>query len=278
MFKKLIKGLKEFHPSLRLKLILSLSAIAAILLLSSIISVREYDAMSTYVSGLIADDVNSINVAHKLSELSNTYNLALLAVIGDEGNFELPEFDAEYFLSHCDTLRSSLQLDIIGPLADSIVYSYCAYMLTSRELENVLYSDFIDSRAWYFNRLQPRFLRLQEDINRMDAAIYSNLRKNSLTFDRGFYRSIMPGIVAVGVGLLLVLMLLFFVIVYYVNPLYRMLDGLSNYRSYNKKYNINFEGDDQLGELNAGISELASENQQLRHRISALRDEMTKDR
>ena len=76
---------------------------------------------------------------------------------------------------------------------------------------------------------------------------------------------------AVGVGLLLVLMLLFFVLAFYVNPLYRMLDGLNAYRSNDKKYTVRFEGDDQLVELNEGISELAGENQQLRRRIREIR-------
>ena len=105
----------------------------------------------------------------------------------------------------------------------------------------------------------------------LNNAIYDDLKKNSLTFQRGFYRSIIPGAVAVGVGLLLVLMLLFFLLVYYVNPIYRMLAGLNNYRSYNKKYSYSFEGDDQLAELNDGITELTGENQMLRKRVANLR-------
>lgn len=77
-----------------------------------------------------------------------------------------------------------------------------------------------------------------------------------------------------GVGLLLVLMLMFFILVYYVNPIYRMLAGLHNYRSFNKKYSCSFEGDDQLAELNDGITELAGENQMLRKRVASLRSKV----
>ena len=58
---------------------------------------------------------------------------------------------------------------------------------------------------------------------------------------------------------------------YYVNPIYRMLAGLNNYRSFNKKYSCSFEGDDQLAELNDGITELTGENQMLRKRVANLR-------
>ena len=271
MFRKLADRLKEFKLTMRMKLTLSLSAIAVTLLVSSVISIMEYYKMSNYVSDLIADNIRSVNVAQKLSEVTNKYNLDLLTVIGDDAVSTLPDFHQKEFMAHCDSLRNSLTSDKMVPLTDSVVYAYSAYMLTSLELNDVLLSDFIDTRAWYFDRLQPKFKRLNYYIDVLNGAIYDDLKKNSLTFQRGFYRSIIPGAVAVGVGLLLVLMLLFFLLVYYVNPIYRMLAGLNNYRSFNKKYSYSFEGDDQLAELNDGITELTGENQMLRKRVANLR-------
>lgn len=271
MLRKLADRMKEFRLTMRMKLTLSLSAIAVILLVSSVISIMEYYRMSSYVSDLIADNIRSVNLAQKLSEVTNKYNLDLLTVIGDDSVNTLPDFHQKEFMGHCDSLRNSLTSSKMVPLTDSVLYAYSAYMLTSLELNDVLLSDFIDTRAWYFDRLQPRFKRLNNYIDVLNEAIYDDLKKNSLTFQRGFYRSIIPGAVAVGVGLLLVLMLLFFLLVFYVNPIYRMLSGLNNYRSYNKKYSYSFEGDDQLVELNDGITELTGENQMLRKRVANLR-------
>ena len=271
MFRKLADRMKEFKLTMRMKLTLSLSAIAVTLLVSSVISIMEYYRMSNYVSDLIADNIRSVNVAQKLSEVTNKYNLDLLALIGDNSVNTLPDFHQKEFMGHCDSLRNSLTSDKMVPLTDSVVYAYSAYMLTSLELNDVMLSDFIDTRAWYFDRLQPKFRRLNHYIDVLNEAIYDDLKKNSLTFQRGFYRSIIPGAVAVGVGLLLVLMLLCFLLVFYVNPIYRMLSGLNNYRSYNKKYSYSFEGDDQLAELNDGITELTGENQMLRKRVANLR-------
>lgn len=274
MFKRLKERIRDTKLSMRTKLTLSLSAIAVALLASSVISILEYSRMSHYVSDLMADNIKSVWVAQKLSEVSSQYNLGILAVIGDDAVSALPDFHQEEFMAHCDSLRQSLVSDKMLPLTDSVVYAYSAYMLTSMELSDVLLSDFIDTRTWYFERLQPQFKRLNAYIDNLDDAIYAELKKNSETFQRGFYRSIIPGAVAVGVGLLLILMLLFFLLVYYVNPLYRMLEGLNNYRSFNKKYTYSFEGDDQLLELNDGITELVSENQQLRKRVTDMRNKM----
>jgi len=266
--------IRSWKLTLKMKLIFSLSAIAAILLISSIISVMEYKSMSTYVSSLIADDMEAINTAQLLAEESDAYNLGILAVIGDDKLTALPDFDQEKFMSQCEELKDSFESISIGPVADSVVYAYAAYMLTSMELTEVLLSDFIDSRTWYFERLQPRYNALRAYIDTMSFEIYNDLKKNSRTFERGFYRSIIPGIVAVGVGLLLVLMLMFFMMIYYVNPLYKMLSGLNDYRSFNRKYNYTFDGDDQLAELNEGILEITSENHQLRKRLTNIKNKL----
>ena len=269
MLTKIRNRLGGFRMSLKMKLTLGLSAIAVVLLISSIISILEYRKMSNYVSELIADNINSINVAQKLSSVVDSYNLDILTVIGDETVSNLPDFDQKKFVFYCDSLKGIMTETRLTPLADSVLYSYAAYMLTSLELNEVMLSD---SRTGYFERLQPVFGRLNSDIDKLSLAIYSDLKKNSATFERGFYRSIIPSMVAVLVGILLVFLLLFFILTYYVNPLYKMLDGIDDYLSYNRKYNYTFDGDDQLSELNAGISELIDENRQLRRRIKDLKN------
>ena len=267
------KILGRFKLTMRGKITMSLTAIAVILLLSTIISIFEYRSMSNYVSDLIADNIESINAAQKLSNVTDAYNLNILAIIGDEDNNTLPDFNRAEFLAHCDSLRTSLSSINMQNLADSVEYSWSAYMLTSLELPNVLEADFIDSRSWYFERLQPMYNRLHGDIDVLNTAIYTELQHNSATFERGFYRSIIPGAVAVAVGLLLVLMLLYYLSVYYVGPIYKMLSALRNYRTLGKSYSTEFEGDDQLKDLSDNISEITQENLQLRRRIKVLRGE-----
>ena len=272
MFGRLKNWRNSFRLTLKTKMVLSLSAIAVVLIVSGIISIVEYRRMSNYVSDMIAEDINSINVAQKLAAVTDDYNLQILTVIGDDSVNSLPDFDQQGFVSYCDSLRSIFSVENVLPLTDSVLYSYAAYMLTSLELEQVIQSDFIDSRTWYFERLQPSFQRLNGDIDRLSQAMYTDLQENSEDFDRGFYRSIIPGIVAVAVGVVLVLLLMFFITSFYVNPLNKMLAGLDEYRSMGRRYSYTFDGDDQLAELNEGITELTEENRQYRRRIKLLKE------
>jgi predicted PurR-regulated permease PerM len=277
MFGRLKNWWNSFRLSMKAKTVLALSAIAVVLIVTGVISFVEYRRMSNYVSDMIAEDINSINVAQKLAAVTDNYNLQILAVIGDDSLNSLPDFDQQGFVFYCDSLRSSFSGENVLPLTDSVLYSYSAYMLTSLELEQVIQSDFIDSRTWYFERLQPSFKRLSGDIDRLSQAMYDDLQANSEDFDRGFYRSMIPIVVAVLVGVLLVLLLMFFIISYYVNPLNKMLDELTDYRSMGRRYSLTFDGDDQLSELNEGITDLTEENRQYRRRIKLLRETRTEE-
>mgnify|MGYP003292684382 CR=1 FL=1 len=252
---------------MRKKLTLAIGSIAVVLLASIAISFMEYRNMSSYVSDMIADDISSVNVARNLASTVSRYNLDILAVIVDESSVTLPEFDESSFKARCDSLKMTISNKGAGEYADSVMYSYVAYMMTSLELEDVMKSDSSDVRGWYFERLQPFYDRLNNDIGVLVEAIYSTLVYDSYNFDNGFYRSIIPGIVAVGVGIMLLLMLLFFLIVYYANPIIRMKNSARSFLSFGKKYNCTFEGDDQLKELNDSISELCTENQILLRRV-----------
>lgn len=222
-------------------------------------------------SDMVADNIRSVNLAQRLSDAVNDYNLAILAVVGEDSSVNMPSFDHNAFTATCDSLRAAVSTKDIIPLADSVEYSYAAYMLTSLELQDVILSDFIDTRSWFFERLQPRHRHLCRNINNLTDSIYKDLEQNSVTFQSSYYRSIIPGIVTVAVGLLLIVLLLFFLSVYYVKPICRMLDSLVMYRSNNIPYNYDFQGDDELHELNANISEVAGENRVLRRRISAMK-------
>ena len=105
----------------------------------------------------------------------------------------------------------------------------------------------------------------------LNSAIHDELRQNSADFDAGFYRSIVPGFVSVAVGVMLVMLLMYFIMTYYVRPIYKMSDGIDNYRAVGKRYGYVFDGDDQLANLNTGLTELIEENLELKGRIKVLR-------
>ena len=101
---------------LRRKVYFSLGSVAAILLLSSVISIMEYRRMSDYVSELIASNIRSINHAQKLSDITQEYNHQMLAVVVQNDISLMPKFDIEYFMAQSDSLKNSFDYSSIDSL------------------------------------------------------------------------------------------------------------------------------------------------------------------
>jgi hypothetical protein len=188
----------------------------------------------------------------------------------------MPDFNLRYFNAQSDSLRSSFTSQKMLPKVDSVVMSFDAFMKTSLKFDEVFLADSVDTGEWFFGSLQPRYTKLRQDLNSLNEVIHEELKNNSADFDAGFYRSIIPGVVSVGAGLLLILLLLYFTMVYYVRPIYRMSDGLDSYRLSGRRYLYEFDGDDQLANINTGLTEIIDENVELKRRVKNLREEREK--
>ena len=261
---------------MRAKLFFSLGSIAAILLVSGIISIIEYRRMSDYVSELISSNIKSINLSQRLADMSQEYNHQMLAVVLMNDISLMPDFDLELFQKQADSLKNSVTSSNSLPVVDTVAKSFDTFMKTSLKFDEVFLADTVNTGEWFFGSLQPCYNKFRKDMDSLNGAIHDELRANSADFDAGFYRSIIPGVVSVGAGLLLVMLLMFFIMSYYVNPICRMSDGVDNYRAMGKRHTYTFDGDDQLANINLGLSELVDENLELKRRVKALREDREK--
>lgn len=261
---------------MRRRLFFSLGSVAAILLLSGIISILEYRRMSDYVSELIAANIKSINLSQRLADITQEYDVQMLGVVVMNDISLMPEFNIRHFQAQADSLKNSFTSTYSLPMVDSVANSFDVFMKTSLKFDEVFLADTVDTGEWFFGTLQPCYNKFRQDIDSLNDAIHEELMSNSADFDAGFYRSIIPGVVSVGAGLLLVILLMYFIMSYYVNPIYRMSDGVDNYRISGKRYGYTFDGDDQLSNINAGLSELVEENIELKRRVKALRADREK--
>lgn len=273
---KIFKKKIETRPSMRRRLFCSLGSVAAILVLSGAISIMEYRRMSDYVSDLIASNIKSINLSQRLADMTQEYDQQMLEVVLLNDISRMPEFDLQLFRAQADSLKSSVTKMTSLPIVDTVATSFDAFMKASLKFDEVFLADNVNTGEWFFGSLQPSYNKFRRDIDTLNDAILEELKSNSADFDAGFYRGIIPGVVSVGAGLLLVFLLMYFIMVYYVNPLYKMSNGIDNYRAIGKKYGYVFDGDDQLANINNGITEIIEENVELKGRVKMLRSEREK--
>lgn len=273
MLPKFFRKKKGLKPSMRRKLVLSLGSLAAILLLSGVISILEYRRMSDYVGELIAANIKSINLSQKLADITEEYNHQMLSVVVQNDISIMPDFNLSQFNAQADSLKNSFTSQNALPMVDTVSTSFNEFIRTSMKFDEVFLADSVDTGEWFFGTLQPCYNKFRQDMGVLNDNIHEELRRNSDDFDAGFYRSIIPGFVSVAAGIVLIMLLFYFIMAYYVNPIYKMSAGIDNYRLSGRRHGYEFDGDDQLANINSGITELIEENVELKRRIKNLRED-----
>lgn len=266
---------KEKKPmSIRTKLWLSLMAIAAVLAVSGAVSIIEFGRLSDYVSQSLMEDLEGMKAAERLGNVCRSYNYNILSEVGSADSQVEVHFDQKAVLERCDSAAQVLSVRGKGAAADSIQVRFADFAEVSQQLDSIIVSDFVDSRAWFFESLQPTYTKLIYAIEAYRIETNEHLMASAEDFQQGFYRGIIPGVVITGAGLILIFLLLFFMLVYYVRPLRMMLGQLEGFnREGLKKYHVDFDGDDELSELNDNIRDLADENLQLKRRLRIIDNE-----
>jgi sensor histidine kinase YesM len=229
--------------------------------------------MSDYVGELIAANIKSINLSQKLADITEEYNHQMLSVVVQNDISIMPDFNLSQFNAQADSLKNSFTSQNALPMVDTVSTSFNEFIRTSMKFDEVFLADSVDTGEWFFGTLQPCYNKFRQDMGVLNDNIHEELRRNSADFDAGFYRSIIPGFVSVAAGLVLIMLLFYFIMAFYVNPIYKMSAGVDNYKLSGRRHTYEFDGDDQLANINAGITELIEENIELKRRIKHLRED-----
>jgi len=260
-FKKL--GIKR-------KVLLGCIVLAIILFFSSLISVFEFTKMNRYVSGVIADNIRSINAARELLSVSEQYNISLmngLVLDGTEQPGQAPIEREEELIASFENLSKSFVTPEEQAFADSVLFAYAAYMQVVSEADQMWQYDHTERQHWFFNRLQPVYLKFRGYMMHLTSVCQDALIESSQDIREGTYRSLMPGLVSVLVGLIMVLLFNYYLNYYLINPLLKVTRGIKGYRYHGLSYDVKLDNDDELEELNEVVGDIVEQNQSFKKEL-----------
>lgn len=251
--RKLTSGVKR-------KVFLGFLALAVILFFSSIISIFEFSKMNKTLSGLVSDNIKSINAARTLMIQSEDYNSMLLNNLNKtDGEFaEFKAVESDDFVASFNNLKKSFTTNKERQCADSVLFAYTAYMQVVREAQEVWLMG--NEEDWFFSRLQPFYIQLRSYIQKLTQVSQEALVQNSKDVQDTFYRSSMPAVASVAVGFIMVILFNYFLNFYVINPLLRITKGIKNFKLYGKNYDVKLDSDDEIAELNDSVKDLIESN------------------
>ncbi len=247
---------------IRKKIFLGFVVIGTVLLLSGVLAIYEFVSMRQSMSNLVSDNIKSINSSYLLLEVTDEYNFALLKSMGDAHSAVIPDNKQDTrFSDYLTELKYTNERE--QNMADSVVYAYTAYIHIMKEAPLVWQGNYQGRRSWYFDRMYPVYMKLRGYIQKLTAITQEELAVNSQNLSDSYYRSLMPCVVAVGIGIVLVMLFNYFINFYFIRPILSITKGISNYILYKKSYNVVIENYDELQDLNQNVSELIDANKKL---------------
>lgn len=231
-----------------------------ILFFSSVISVYEFTSMNKYVADVITDNIKSIDSARDLLNAAENHNLTLMASLEAEFD-EIGQNNDDGLVSKFADIQSLFVTPKEKAAADSVLYAYAAYMQVASEAEEMWQFDKFVRRDWFFNRLQPVYLKFREYLNTLTIVSENTLIANSQSLQHNYHRSIMPAFISLILSLVLVLLFNYYLNAYIINPLLKVNKNIKAYRQFGKKYDVKLDSADEIAELNENVKDLIDLNQ-----------------
>lgn len=240
--------------------------LGSILLFSSIISIFEYSNMNRYVTRVLSENIESINSSKDLLEAAEGYNLQLMYIINGLPE-DVNEIDKGDITLKFSNLHRKFDGNVPSSSVDSVIFAYTAYMQVAREAGTVWNGDLWQRREWFFNRLQPVYIKLRGYVQELTFVSQDALIDNSKSLQDNFYRSMVPSSASLILILLLVLLFNYYLNYYLINPFLKVSKGITDYRKFNKEYNVNVDSEDEISELNNAARDLIDLNESYKRQL-----------
>ncbi|MDD2538079.1 MAG: MCP four helix bundle domain-containing protein [Bacteroidales bacterium] len=249
------------------KINLGFLVVGFVLFLASLVSIFEMGRIRRSVGDVITVNVDNINISSQLLEVTDQNIFALLSQIGitPDSVLQLESiYDDERFDRYLQSTRSTFSTGEEKALTDSIMFAYAAYMQILNEAPALWQeSGYLQRREWYSSRLYPTYSRLRKYVQDLISLEQRLLHDNTRLIQDGFYRSMMPGVIAVASSILLLFLLSYFIRIYLIQPIRQIRTGVKNTLLFRKKYQVKLPADDELADLNESVAKLCDEHNKL---------------
>ncbi|GAB1473126.1 hypothetical protein MASR2M69_05670 [Bacteroidota bacterium] len=250
---------------IRKKISLGFVVIGFILFLSSVIAVFEFNRMRKSVTVLMNANINSINTSRMIMELTDEYNFILLSRVIVDSTFRSDEilYD-DRFDKYLYNIKKNFSSETEIAIADSLAFYYSQYLSVISKTNKIMSEDTEVRKAWYENELKPVYNNLRKYKKKLGILTQTAMAENTKDLQEGYYRSIMPGIIAVSAGIILVLLFNYFINIYFISPILLISKGIKSYKDFRKSYNVHFDNDDEIQEMNIEVKSIIDENKKLK--------------
>jgi len=242
---------------IKLKLFLGFFTLVLMLALAGAYSIIEFTRISSSVNAILEDNYQSIQATKNMLEaLEREDSGILLLLMGNfrEGRQTITVSDSS-FLQALDIARNNLTEENEKQYVADIESHYSRYRsLIEYPIVNTSRQGNIE---WYETEVYPLFQEVKESIHALMDLNQTSMYREAMTLKEKSKRAIMPGIVAIGAGIVFTLIFNLFINYYLVAPVKRLVHSIRNYKR-GTVFGAEIETRDELKDLENSIRDLTA--------------------
>lgn len=233
--------------------------VGTLLFLSGIIAIYELTSIENSMQGLLKDNLKSIEVSKQMLKASHQINQGVLKAINGQGEdaSRLIVSGERYFKSSYTVALNNITVKGEDRLVRSIDSCYRSFRVLA---DSATLSTAPRTPEWYFGQFVVVHDSLNEAIDELISINQKSLYENAKMMEVGANRAIMPGLIAIGVGIIFIVLFNYFVNLYFIQPIVKITQGVENYVKHSIPFKVKVDTQDEVGLLRSSIEKLIAQN------------------
>jgi methyl-accepting chemotaxis protein len=247
------------------KIFLGFVVIGLILFTSGMISLFQLVQIEQTVTDINTDYIRSIEASEKIFNEAKKQTWKILDImhenLQDEG--ARIKLNDTFYVKHLDFIRENITIPDERNMFDTLFAKYQQFKRQTILLDSLFVSGNAKDRNEWFNTLyRPVYERFTEAAHNHEMLNQNTIASNVAELKSNFYRMVIPLIVAVAVGLFLIILFNYFINIYFISPVLKIIKGIKDYSVNKQSYNVKIDTRDEINDLNREVKSLISRTQQ----------------
>lgn len=263
----MITGLKK-KSGIQRKIALGIILIASLFALSGIMSVFELRKIGDHISGALMRHVQSIDAAKRMLDKMHAYEILVMNQVSgkiSEDSADYSTLDSTFTLYYAAVYQRASTADLKTEL-DSI---HVIYLQLQQIRKDMPVSGNLELRVkWYLDVFYPVYSSMLTRTRNLILDNQKQLTQKAGDLEVGYYRLVMPGMIATAASILVLLMLGLFIHVYLVKPLLKINNGIQAFVNYKSPFHVDIATKDELKQLKESVEMLINKIKNNSNRMS----------
>lgn len=244
---------------LRYKILSGFIILALMLTIAGLWSIYHFQFIGNRVNKMMDDEYKSINNSiSMLDALEREDSAILLSLLGNlhESSSILHAADS-IFIVRLNLAKKSISEKSDNNLILEIENNYNLYKDEWSNLANAAPPQ--DLLEMYFINAHSKFINVQQSVEKLLIVSENELYSTASNLKDLANRATMPGIIAIIAALVFTIMFSYFVHLYFISPIIKIITAVKLYKKSGTAINVKVFSKDEMAELAEGVNYLSSQ-------------------